>query len=169
MAYPFETMQYDYFYGLLWSKSITEALVTYLLTQKQLGHWVWNSNNRPTIMEAREFLNQTFHTDYTNIEVLARVKKLKDRYTLFSTMITQSGVVWNRVNNIVYATPQQWDDWRSVYPMSRAYMTHGEPLYDELKALFSLDDGAKNDPADDDELIIIVDSDDEDDMQQHPF
>ncbi|KAL8489304.1 hypothetical protein ACS0TY_025277 [Phlomoides rotata] len=169
MAYPFETMQDGYFYGLLWPKSNTEALVTYLLTQKQVGHWVWNSNNGPTIMEAREFLNQTFHTDYTNIEVLARVKKLRGRYTLFSTMIAQSGVVWNRVDNIVYATLQQWDDWRSVYPMARAYMTNGEPLYEELKALFSPDDGAENDPVDDDDLIIIVDSDDEENMEQHPF
>ncbi|KAL8488398.1 hypothetical protein ACS0TY_024611 [Phlomoides rotata] len=162
-------MQDGYFYGLLWPKSITEALVTYLLTQMQLGHWVWNSSNGPTIMEAREFLNQTFHTDYTNIEVLGRVKKLRARYTLFSTMIAQSGVVWNRLNNIVHATSQQWADWRSVYLMARAYMTHGEPLYDELKALFSPDDGAENDPVDDDELIIIVDSDDEEDLQQHPF
>ncbi|KAL8506970.1 hypothetical protein ACS0TY_017746 [Phlomoides rotata] len=106
MAFPYETMQDGYFYGLLWPKSITEALVTFLLTQKQLGHWMWNFNNGTTIMEAREFLNQTFHTDYTNIGVLGRVKKLRARYTLFSTMIAQYGVVWNRVTNLVYATPQ---------------------------------------------------------------
>ncbi|KAL8548817.1 hypothetical protein ACS0TY_007907 [Phlomoides rotata] len=58
---------------------------------------------------------------------------------------------------------------RQVYPMARAYITHGEPLYAELKAPFSPDDAAENDPLDDDELIIIVDSDDEEDLQPHPF
>ncbi|KAL8499203.1 hypothetical protein ACS0TY_022250 [Phlomoides rotata] len=49
-----------------------------------------------------------------------------------------------------------------MYPMSRAYVTQGEPIFTELKALFAPDDGSQNDPEDDDELIIIVDSDDED-------
>ncbi|KAL8549694.1 hypothetical protein ACS0TY_008513 [Phlomoides rotata] len=53
--------------------------------------------------------------------------------------------------------------------MARAYMTHGEPLYAELKALFSLDDGADDDPAEDDELIIIVDSDDDEELPPNPF
>ncbi|KAL8514348.1 hypothetical protein ACS0TY_013461 [Phlomoides rotata] len=77
-------------------------------------------------------------------------------------MISQSGVVWNHEQNYVYATIQQWADWREVYPMSRAYMTQGEPLYDDLKDLFAPDNGPQHDQSDDDELIIIVDSDDED-------
>ncbi|KAL8488379.1 hypothetical protein ACS0TY_024600 [Phlomoides rotata] len=77
-------------------------------------------------------------------------------------MIAQSGVVWNKEHNYVYTSIQQWIDWREEYPMSRAYMTQGEPLFDDLNDLFAPDDGPHNDPNDDDELIIIVDSDDKD-------
>ncbi|KAL8469614.1 hypothetical protein ACS0TY_032460 [Phlomoides rotata] len=50
----------------------------------------------------------------------------------------------------------------------RAYMTQGEPLYNELKELFAPNDPPPEDPNDDDDLIIIVDGDDEDlPMFQH--
>ncbi|KAL8544001.1 hypothetical protein ACS0TY_004522 [Phlomoides rotata] len=168
MEYPYEIIQDEFFYGLMWPKSITGALISFLLTKKELGNWVWNSNNVSAIMEAREFLNVIFHTDYTNIEVLGRVKKLRSCYGLFNVMISQSGVLWNREINFVYATTQQWADWRDMYPMSCAYKTQGEPLFTELRSLFAPDDGPQNDPEDDDELIIIVDSDDED-MPPIPF
>ncbi|KAL8535967.1 hypothetical protein ACS0TY_011569 [Phlomoides rotata] len=167
MEFLCEVIQDEFFYGLMWPKSITAALVSFLLTDKELVNWVWNSK-KPAIMEAREFLNVTFHTDYTNIEVLGRVKKLRSRYDLFNVMISQSGVLWNREINFVYATTQQWADWREMYPMSRAYRTQGEPLFTELRSLFAPNDGPLNDPEDDDELIIIVDSDDEE-MPPIPF
>ncbi|KAL8531800.1 hypothetical protein ACS0TY_008410 [Phlomoides rotata] len=160
--FPNDNLQDDFFNGLMWPKSITAALVTFLLTKKQLDTWVWNSNNGPVTLEAREYLNATFHTDYTTIEIVGRVKKLRSRYSLFSAMIAQSGVHWNRELNYVYASIQQWEDQREVYPMSRACMTQGEPLFDDLQALFAPDNGPQHDPIDDDELIIIVDSDDED-------
>ncbi|KAL8477584.1 hypothetical protein ACS0TY_029762 [Phlomoides rotata] len=168
MAYPFEIIQDEFFYGLMWPKSITCSLISFLLTQNEMGYWVWDSNNVPTIMEAREFLNATFHTDYTNIEVLGRVKKLRSHYGLFNTMISQSGVHWNREINYVYATQQQWADWREMYPLSRAYTTQGEPLWTELKTFFTPDDGSNDGADSDDELIIIVDSDDED-MSPVPY
>ncbi|KAL8465088.1 hypothetical protein ACS0TY_034548 [Phlomoides rotata] len=114
MVFPNENLQDEIFYGRMWPKSITESLIPFLLTQKQLGHWVCNSNNGPIIMEACEYLNETFHTDYTNIEVLGCVNKLRSCYGLFSAMISQSGVVWNRELNYVYALPQHWVDWREV-------------------------------------------------------
>ncbi|KAL8531706.1 hypothetical protein ACS0TY_008339 [Phlomoides rotata] len=77
-------------------------------------------------------------------------------------MISQSGVVWNREQNYVYASPAQWALWRELYPMARAYMTQGDPLYTELKSLFAPDDVPPDGPLDEDELIVIMDSDDED-------
>ncbi|KAL8507056.1 hypothetical protein ACS0TY_017804 [Phlomoides rotata] len=162
MVFPSDNLQDEFFYGIMWPKSITSALITFLLTKKQLGEWVWNSSNGSVILETREYLNASFHTDYTTMDVFGRVKKLRAPYTLFNIMVSQSGVVWNREQNFVYATIQQWADWREYYPMSRVYMTQGEPLYDDLKDLFAPDNGPQDDPSDDDELIIIVDSDDED-------
>ncbi|KAL8457424.1 hypothetical protein ACS0TY_035326 [Phlomoides rotata] len=156
MALPNENIQDQFFYSLMWPKSVTESLVSFLLTQKQVGAWVWNSNNGPSIIEARLYLNSTFHTDYTDIEVLGRVKKLRARFNLFTHMISSSGVGWNKEQNFMYASEQQWKAWREVYPLSRAYTTQGEPLLDELKELFSPDD-----PEVDDDIIIIVDSDEE--------
>ncbi|KAL8484876.1 hypothetical protein ACS0TY_027246 [Phlomoides rotata] len=49
-----------------------------------------------------------------------------------------------------------------MYPIARAYMAQGDPLYNELKALFAPDNGPQDGPADNDEMIIIMDSDDED-------
>ncbi|KAL8483193.1 hypothetical protein ACS0TY_026026 [Phlomoides rotata] len=56
-----------------------------------------------------------------------------------------------------------------LYPMSRAYMEQGEPLYNELKALFSPDDGPPAAPSDDDEMIIIVDDSDDEDFHPLPL
>ncbi|KAL8483194.1 hypothetical protein ACS0TY_026026 [Phlomoides rotata] len=53
--------------------------------------------------------------------------------------------------------------------MSRAYMEQGEPLYNELKALFSPDDGPPAAPSDDDEMIIIVDDSDDEDFHPLPL
>ncbi|KAL8535253.1 hypothetical protein ACS0TY_011031 [Phlomoides rotata] len=193
MVFPSDNLQDEFFYGLMWSKSITEALITFLLAAKNLGNWVWNSNNGPAILEACEYLNSTFHTNYTSIEVLGRVKKLRSRYGLFSHIISQLGVVWNREQNYIYASLNQWALWREVlsiflhlyspyfiiysfmsslcilflilqrFPMARAYMSYGEPLYNELRALFAPDDG----PDSDDELIIIVDDEDFPQMVVH--
>ncbi|KAL8547805.1 hypothetical protein ACS0TY_007219 [Phlomoides rotata] len=129
MVFPQQSPQDDYFYSLMWSKAITEALVTYLLTRQAAGTWVWDSNNLPSIIDAREYLNSTFNTDYTDIEVLGRAKKLRSQYNLFNHMISSSGVVWDQENNYVHATTEQWKAWREVYPMSRAYTFHGEPLF----------------------------------------
>ncbi|KAL8528565.1 hypothetical protein ACS0TY_006114 [Phlomoides rotata] len=156
MDFPQHNMQDEYFYGFLWPKHITESLVTFLLTQKELGNWQWNSNNWHAVMNSRESLNNTFGTDYSNVEVLGRVKKLRSRYNVFSHMISSSGVVWNREQNYVYTSLAQWDSWREVYPLTRAYRSVGEPLYNQLRELF-----APTDDPGDDELIIIVDSDDE--------
>ncbi|KAL8462109.1 hypothetical protein ACS0TY_033262 [Phlomoides rotata] len=112
MAFPYENLQDEFFYGIMWPKSITESLITVLQTQKQLGNWVWNSHNGVAIIEAREYLNSTFHTDYTDVEVLGPVQKLRSRYGLFSQMISQSGVVWNMEQNFIYASPNQWASWR---------------------------------------------------------
>ncbi|KAL8526250.1 hypothetical protein ACS0TY_015464 [Phlomoides rotata] len=158
MVFPNMNLQDEFFYGLMWPKNITEALITFLHTQKQVGNWVWNSSNFSAILRAQEYLNATFHTDYTPVEVLGRVKKLRSRYGLFSRMISQSGVVWNQEQNFVYAAPSMWEAWKEMYTMTRAYMTQGEPLFAELKALFAPDDP----PQDDDELIVIVDSSDDD-------
>ncbi|KAL8472589.1 hypothetical protein ACS0TY_029696 [Phlomoides rotata] len=77
-------------------------------------------------------------------------------------MISTSGVMWDQVNNFVQASNVQWRDWREVYPMSRAYTFHGEPLFAELKILFGPEE------EDDGEgLIIIVDSEDEDHPHYH--
>ncbi|KAL8515193.1 hypothetical protein ACS0TY_014054 [Phlomoides rotata] len=53
MVFPQQNPQDDYFYSLMWSKVITEALVTILLTHKAAGTWSWDSNNGPSIIEAR--------------------------------------------------------------------------------------------------------------------
>ncbi|KAL8549629.1 hypothetical protein ACS0TY_008466 [Phlomoides rotata] len=42
-----------------------------------------------------------------------------------------------------------------LYPMSRAYLTTGDPLYNKLKELF-----APGDDIDDDDLIIVIDGED---------
>ncbi|KAL8524722.1 hypothetical protein ACS0TY_014364 [Phlomoides rotata] len=157
MVFPQENPQDDYFYSLMWSKATTEDLVTYLLTRQAAGTWSRDSNNLPSIIEAREFLNSTFGIDYTDIEVLGRVKKLRSRFNLFNHMISSSGVVWDQENNFVHATTEQWKAWKEVYPMLRAYTFNGEPLFAELKILFG--------PEEDDDgegLILIVDSEDED-------
>ncbi|KAL8519166.1 hypothetical protein ACS0TY_010194 [Phlomoides rotata] len=114
MVFPMDNLQDEFFYDLMWCESITESLITFLLAQKQMGNWVWNSNNASALLEACEYLNSTFHTNYTSIEVLGRVKKLCSRYGLFSHMISQSGMVWNREQNYVYASPAQWALWREV-------------------------------------------------------
>ncbi|KAL8557009.1 hypothetical protein ACS0TY_004475 [Phlomoides rotata] len=72
-------------------------------------------------------------------------------------MISSSGVVWDQENNYVHATTEQWKAWREVYPMSRAYTFHGDPLFAELKTLFGPEE---ND--DGEGLILIIDSEDED-------
>ncbi|KAL8523455.1 hypothetical protein ACS0TY_013421 [Phlomoides rotata] len=170
MVFPSDNMQDEFFYGLMWPKNITHALITFLHTEKQVGNWVWNSSNLSAILEARGYLNTTFHMDYTSIEVHGRVKKLRSRYALFDRMISQSGVVWNQDTNFVYASPHLWEAWREIYLMARAYMTQGEPLFDELKVLFPPDDGPQDDPddEDDDDVIVIVDSsDDEMPIFQH--
>ncbi|KAL8551711.1 hypothetical protein ACS0TY_000691 [Phlomoides rotata] len=141
----------------MWSKATTEALATYLLTRQAAGAWARDSTNLPSIIEAREFLNSTFGTDYTDIEVLGRVKKLRSRFNLFNHMISSSGVVWDQENNFVNATTEQWKAWSELYPMSRAYTFNGEPLFAELKLLFGPDE-----VNDGEGLILIVDSEDED-------
>ncbi|KAL8539673.1 hypothetical protein ACS0TY_001328 [Phlomoides rotata] len=147
---------------MMWSKVITEALVTFLLTRQAAGTWSWDSNNLPSIIEAREYLNSTFNLDYTDIEVLGRVKKLRSRFNLFNHMISTSGVVWDQVVNFVHASVEQWKRWKEVYPLSRAYTFHGEPLFAQLKTLFGPDE------EDDGEgLILIVDSEDEDNPHYH--
>ncbi|KAL8521305.1 hypothetical protein ACS0TY_011731 [Phlomoides rotata] len=52
--------------------------------------------------------------------------------------------------------------WREMYPMARAYMTQGDPLYTELKSLFTSDEAPPDGQFDEDEMIVIMDSDDED-------
>ncbi|KAL8462182.1 hypothetical protein ACS0TY_032493 [Phlomoides rotata] len=156
MDFPQQNLQDEFFYGFLWPKHITESLVTFLLTQKELGNWQWDSNNGHAVMQSSESLNNTFGTDYSNVEVLGRVKKLRSCYNVFSYMISSSGVVWNREQNYIYASIVQWDSWREVYPLTRVYRSAGEPLYNQLRELFA----PAVDPGDD-ELIIIVDSDDE--------
>ncbi|KAL8524458.1 hypothetical protein ACS0TY_014154 [Phlomoides rotata] len=132
--------QDDYFYGLIWPKPVTEGLVTFLLTEKATRNWIWNSNNGHAIMAAREYLNSTFHTDYSTVEVLGRVKKLCSCFHLFDHMISIFGVEWDREINYMFAPQHQWRLWRELYPMSRAYLTAGDPLYNELKELFAPDD-----------------------------
>ncbi|KAL8524606.1 hypothetical protein ACS0TY_014275 [Phlomoides rotata] len=64
--------------------------------------------------------------------------------------------MWDQEHNFVHATVDQWKAWREVYPMSRAYIFQGEPLFTKLKTLFG--------PEDDDDgtgPILIVDSDEE--------
>ncbi|KAL8498149.1 hypothetical protein ACS0TY_021471 [Phlomoides rotata] len=58
--------------------------------------------------------------------------------------------------NYLFAPQHQWRLWRELYPMLRAYLTAGDPLYYQLKELFAPD----NDEGDDD-IIIVIDSDDD--------
>ncbi|KAL8526287.1 hypothetical protein ACS0TY_015491 [Phlomoides rotata] len=75
-------------------------------------------------------------------------------------MISQSDFVWNREQNYVYASPAQWALWREMYPMARAYMTQGDPLYTELKSLFAPDDAPPDGAFDEDEMTVILVPDD---------
>ncbi|KAL8524663.1 hypothetical protein ACS0TY_014315 [Phlomoides rotata] len=58
--------------------------------------------------------------------------------------------------NYLFAPQHQWRLWRELYPMSRAYLTAGDPLYNEIKELFAPDDDV-----DDDDIIIVIDSEDD--------
>ncbi|KAL8492914.1 hypothetical protein ACS0TY_024201 [Phlomoides rotata] len=97
---------------LIWPKPVTEGFVRFLLTQKATGNWIWNCNNGHAIVAAREYLNSTFHTDYSTVEVLGRVKKLCSHFHLFDHMISISGVEWDREMNYLFAPQHQWRLWR---------------------------------------------------------
>ncbi|KAL8539973.1 hypothetical protein ACS0TY_001541 [Phlomoides rotata] len=58
--------------------------------------------------------------------------------------------------NYLFASQHQWQLWRELYPMSRAYLTAGDPLYYQLKELFAPDDDEG-----DDDIITVIDSDDD--------
>ncbi|KAL8523308.1 hypothetical protein ACS0TY_013327 [Phlomoides rotata] len=60
--------------------------------------------------------------------------------TSYPSFSYKHGVVWNREQNVIYASPHQWAVWREMHHMSRAYITQGKPLFDELKALFAPND-----------------------------
>ncbi|KAL8512127.1 hypothetical protein ACS0TY_018543 [Phlomoides rotata] len=137
MANNSNVFQDDYFYGLIWPKPVTEGLITFLLTQKATGNWIWNSNNGHAIMAAREYLNSMFHTDYSTVEVLGRVKKMRSHFHLFDHMISISGVEWDRKINYLFAPQHQWRLWH-------------EELF------------APDDDDGDDNIIIMIDSDNDD-------
>ncbi|KAL8530636.1 hypothetical protein ACS0TY_007610 [Phlomoides rotata] len=78
-------------------------------------------------------------------------------------MLVTSGVGWDREANFVDAPLEKWMAWRELYPISTAYMDQGEPLYDDLKLLFS-----PPDPLNDPNLIIDMASDSDDDNPFEP-
>ncbi|KAL8548731.1 hypothetical protein ACS0TY_007842 [Phlomoides rotata] len=127
-----------------------------------VGNWNLHSNNVPACMVACAHINNKFHTNYSVGEVVARVKHLRARFSLFDKMISESGVDWDRVSNYVFASWEQWNHWNKEYPMAKAYMAYGEPLYDELKLLFSPGDHGEDD------VIVIQDSDEEGDLPPPP-
>ncbi|KAL8479725.1 hypothetical protein ACS0TY_026598 [Phlomoides rotata] len=87
-----DDVQDSYFYGLEWPKPITLALLTFLVNQKSLGNWTWNATNGAVLRMAREHLNTTFNTSYTEGQVTGWVKALRNHFNLFDHMISCSGV-----------------------------------------------------------------------------
>ncbi|KAL8554079.1 hypothetical protein ACS0TY_002337 [Phlomoides rotata] len=138
MAFPMDSIQDTYFYGLEWPKHMTLELISCLINEKDLGNWRMNSNNLSACLNAREHLKNRFGRTYTTVDVVQRVKILRNRFEVFDRMISVSGVVWEKENNYVFAPMDQWKDWTKAYPISKAYLAQGEPLYDDLKSLFRL-------------------------------
>ncbi|KAL8476837.1 hypothetical protein ACS0TY_029223 [Phlomoides rotata] len=121
-----------------------------------IGNWVWNSNNGNALEAAREYLHNRFNADYNVYEIAARVRCLRNRFTVFDHMINCSGVNWARRSNKVFVPKDLWQSWKEDYPMSRAYMFQGEPLYNELSSLFARPIAY---PGQD--VVVIPDSDEE--------
>ncbi|KAL8530100.1 hypothetical protein ACS0TY_007256 [Phlomoides rotata] len=111
-------------------------------------------------MVALTNLKEKFNANYHPGEVVGSLELLRARFNLFEQMISSSGVYWDKEENIVNASSAQWKSWKEEYPMSKAYLAQGEPLYNELKYLFSIEESM----ADEDNPIIIPDSDDEDEQ-----
>ncbi|KAL8506994.1 hypothetical protein ACS0TY_017757 [Phlomoides rotata] len=160
MSSPHYTIQDSYFYGLEWPKFITLSFIDTLVVEKEFGNWQPNSNNGPACMVALTNLKEKFSANYQPGEVVGHLKSLCARFNLFEQMISTSGVYWDKEENYVYASTAQWTSWKEEYPMSKAYLVQGEPLYNELKYLFGIEDLM----ADDDNPIIIPDNDGEDEQ-----
>lgn len=101
-----------------------------------MGNWQWNSNNVRAITVARDHLKSVFNTDFKLYEVLARVRALRNRFNIFEHMIACSGVEWDRQNNFVFASVDQWKTWRQVMSLITFYLTATCNLWSLIPTFF---------------------------------
>ncbi|KAK4414672.1 hypothetical protein Salat_2880200 [Sesamum alatum] len=112
--------------------------------------------NIHAIMCALYDVNKKYGTRVTYEWAQTRVARLRERYELFSWVITREGVIWNPRLGFVTAPDQLWRTLVRQNKRARCYVNAAEELWEELCILFDRDNEERNDVIDADRFDLNV-------------
>ncbi|KAL8555287.1 hypothetical protein ACS0TY_003192 [Phlomoides rotata] len=101
-----------------------------------MGNWRVGGNNFHSIRVAQDMVNVLLNKSFSTEDVTKQLRKLKERYETFKTVIDLDGVMWNRKINHVYATGLEWITIIKCNPLAKAFFHKRDKEYVNLESLF---------------------------------
>ncbi|KAK4427157.1 hypothetical protein Salat_1484600 [Sesamum alatum] len=148
--------QRQQFYFPKWTKDMEKTFVDSLTGHARSGMFRPDRPNIHAVMCALYDLNKKYGTKVTYEWAQTRVARLRERYELFSWVISREGVIWNPRLGFVTAPNQLWRTLVRQNKHARCYVNAAEELWEELCILIDRDNDERNDVIDADHFDLNV-------------
>ncbi|KAK4413277.1 hypothetical protein Salat_2740300 [Sesamum alatum] len=97
------------FYSTKWTRPMEATFVDALVEHKKQGHFKRNGINFHAVMCAIYDVNREHATKHSYATGDNKLRKLKERYSIFSTILKMEGVLVNSVGRYVLADDTTWE------------------------------------------------------------
>ncbi|KAG8373658.1 hypothetical protein BUALT_Bualt11G0047100 [Buddleja alternifolia] len=155
--------QASFLYDALWTAEVDNKFIDLLREEVMLGNFRVGANNDQTLEVLRWIINVQFERDFSSLDVKRHVKKVQKRHRVFDWLVNMTGVLYDAYTNTIVGHPFVWDHICKECPFAYAYMTEGDPKWNELQIIFN----DMNEPGLDlflENVINISSSDSDDDL-----
>ncbi|KAK4422021.1 hypothetical protein Salat_2152800 [Sesamum alatum] len=133
------------FYSAKWTHEMEATFVGALVEHKKHGNFKPNGINFHAVMSAIYDVNKKHCTRHSYATGENKLRKLKERYMIFSSIITVPGVVVNKVGRYVTADDAIWEKLTKKRVLVKCYVNAYEDFYDGLCMLYG-PDSANDEP-----------------------
>ena len=94
-----------------WTPEKKSYLIELLLEQISNGNYAGGSFKGHAWTEITSKFNQHFRSNYDKSQMHSQLSDMKRNFTIFDTLVHQSGFCWDSEKKIVTATANVWDEY----------------------------------------------------------
>ncbi|KAG8377355.1 hypothetical protein BUALT_Bualt08G0024500 [Buddleja alternifolia] len=132
--------QADFLYDKEWTSVIDNMFIEYLANEAKLGDFRVGGVSTDTLEVLRWIINNRFDASFTLEQIYGKINLFHKRYRVFELVAHTNGIHYDMRTNTIIGAPFVWDYICREHPFVHAYMTEGDPNWQDLCAIFGKDD-----------------------------